>query len=209
VKFPRQWLKMLVLFALAAAIGFAAPSTLAYLAAQSNSLINSFDAPYFPPDAAGVPVHVIKTVRCTSTGAIGPEGFHFELTNVSTGDVYTLTTNADGHATLTLPFTDADVGQTYAYTLREVNDGVPFITYDDTVYTMSIAVSVNADNQVVAAATLNGEGVAAITATFENVYASGMDIPATGDSAPLALYALLALLGTAGAVIFSRSKQHL
>lgn len=203
----RLWVKLALLFVVAAVIGFAIPTTLAYLTAQSETLVNTFDAPYFPPEPASVAVRVHKTVHNTGTESIGPEGFHFQLQNTQNNESFTLTTDANGFASITLPFSDADLGKTHTYRLCEINDGRENVTYSDRAYTIEITLSVNAQNQIVAAASMDGKPVQQIAAAFENVYNAGIVLPLTGDDTPVALYVTLMLISGAG-LVFLLTKRN-
>jgi len=201
VNIRRLWVKLALLFVMAAAIGFALPTTLAYLTAKSDTIVNTFTAPYFPAEQTSVDVYVHKTVRNIGTERIGPEGFRFVLQNTQSGESHVQTTGADGSAVFVLPFADADLGKTYTYTLSEINDGRDNIAYSERVYTIEITLSVNADNRIVASAAVDGTPVEQIEAAFENVYNAVILPPLTGDDANLALYAALMLISGAGLAI--------
>lgn len=203
----RLWVKLALLFLLSASIGFAIPTTLAYLTAQSDTLINTFTAPYFPPEPASVEVRVHKTVHNIGTESIGPEGFRFTLQNTQNNETFPLTTDANGFASVTLPFSDADLGQTHTYRLYEINDGRENVTYSDQVYTIEITLSVNADNQIVASACVDGQPVQQIVTVFENEYNAGIILPPTGDHTPIALYLALMLISGAGLVVLLTKRN--
>ena len=91
-----------------------------------------------------------------------------------------------------LSFTQEDVGASYTFTVSEVNDGKGGVTYDDTAYTVEIAVSQDADGKLVVTATVTDnkgsepkvtthrqgdESAAVVTLPFKNSYTSEM--PAT------------------------------
>lgn len=205
----RLWVKLALLFVVAATVGFAIPTTLAYLTAQSDTLVNTFTAPYFPPESASVEVRVHKTVHNIGTESIGPEGFQFKLQNTQNDEAFTLTVNANGLASVTLPFCDADLGKTHTYRLYEINDGRENVTYSDRVYTIEITLSVNAQNQIVASARVDGQPVQQIVTVFENVYNAGIILPPTGDDTPIALCLALMLFSGAGLVVLLSKRQVL
>jgi len=197
VNIRRLWVKLALLFVVAATVGFAIPSTLAYLTAQSDTLVNTFTAPYFPPESASVEVRVHKTVHNIGTESIGPEGFQFKLQNTQNDEAFTLTADVNGFASVTLPFSDADLGKTHTYRLQEINDGRANVTYSDAVYSIQITLSVNADNQIIASVMVDDRPVQQVEAVFENTYNAGTTVPLTGDKTQIGLYAALMLLSGA------------
>lgn len=87
-------------------------------------------------------------------------------------------------------FTQADAGKTYAYTVKESQpaqgEGLPAVTYDESVYTMELAVVdnndgtmkvvttvKNASDDVVSTADTSAEGYVVPTILFTNTYAPG------------------------------------
>lgn len=205
----RPWLALALLFSVVVVIGVAIPSSLAYLTAQSDTLVNTFTAPYFPPEPASVEVRVHKTVHNIGTESIGPEGFRFTLQNTQNDEAFTLTADANGFASVTLPFSDADLGKTHTYRLQEINDGRANVTYSDQVYTIEITLSVNAQNQIVVSARVDGQPVQQIVTVFENVYNAGIIVPPTGDDTPIALYLALMLFSGAGVAVLLSKRQVL
>ena len=197
----RLWVKLALLFMASAVIGFAIPATLAYLTAQSDTLVNTFDAPYFPPEPTSVEVRVHKTVHNIGMESIGPEGFQFKLQSAQNNETFTLTADANGCASVILPFSDADLGKTHTYRLSEINDGRENVIYSDQFYTIEVSLSVNAANQMVASVTVDGRPVQQVIAVFENTYNAGTTVPPTGDQAQIGLYAALMLLSGAGMLI--------
>lgn len=197
----RLWVKLALLFVMAAAVGFAIPTTLAYITAQSDTLVNTFDAPYFPPAAANVEVRVHKTVRNIGTESISPEDFRFMLQDTQSGEAFTLITDANGYAAVTLPFSDADLGKTHTYRLYEMDDARENVIYSDAVYTIEITLTVDAQNRIVASASMNGKPVQQIVAEFENIGNAGGALPHTGDTADIRLYVVLMLISAAGMII--------
>ena len=203
----RLWVRLVLLFVVAAVAGYAIPTTLAYVAARSSTLYNTFGAPYFTPESTSVEVSVHKTVHNVGTETISPEGFQFALVNTQNGETITLTANENGFDSAALYFSDADIGKTCVYHLYEVNDGRAGVTYSEKVYTIEITLSVNADNQVVASVTVDGQPVQQIAAEFENICNVGIAPPPTGDATPVALYMALALTSAAAmAILLMRRK---
>lgn len=204
----RSWVRLALLFLLAAVVGFAIPSTLAYITAQSDTLVNTFEAPYFPPEGTGVEVRIQKTVLNSGTESIGPGGFRFGLQHAQSSEPVILTSDVDGYASIILPFTDVDLGQTHVYHLYEINDGRANVTYSNKVYTIEITLSVDAENRIVADASVDGVPVEQIIAAFENTYYEGIILPPTGDECNVALYVVLMLLSGAGLVILLTRRNR-
>lgn len=141
--------------------------------------------------------------------SIGLEGFRFTLQNAQNAEAFTLTTDANGAASVTLPFSDADLGQTHTYRLYEINDGRAHVTYSDQVYTIEITLSVNANNQIVASVRVDGQPVQQVVAVFENEYNAGIILPPTGDDTPIVFYLALMLISGAGLVVLLSKRQVL
>ena len=198
----RVWVALALLSVVVFAAALSLPDTLAFIAAQSNKLHNTFRVEYLPAEDITVPVHVYKTVRAVTDERISPEGFRFLLTRED-GEELILTSGADGFALATLTFTAADAGKTYTYQLTELDDAQEFITYSDAAYTIRIAITLDAQNRLVPAIAMDGEKVTRLQAEFVNVY-DPTEVPDTGDHTCLLLYAGMMLLGAAGLFALSR-----
>lgn len=203
----RSWFQLALLFLVAVGIGFAIPGTLAYITAQSNTVVNTFGAPYFSPEQTDVDVQVQVTIRNIGTESIGPEGFTIMLQDTESGETFTATTDSDGNAQFSLAFTNDDLGKSHTYTLTQINDGRENIIYSDRVYTIEITLSVNADNQIVAIITMDGNPVEQIIAEFENIYFVDAEIPLTGDDNRIGLYFALTLISGAALVILRPKRE--
>ena len=205
MKMRRLWLCMaLLLCAVVAAV--ATPGTVAYIADRANTVRNTFRVEYLPPKDIAVPLRVHKTVECMGEDVIGPAGFSFRLENVDTGATVTLSAQADGWATTNLTFTADDVGKTYRYRLAEINGGREFVTYDERVY--DITVALNERHELSALLTMDGAEVDALTAEFVNLY-QVMDIPDTGDSAQPLLWLAMLAVSAAGLVMLRRDARSI
>ena len=149
---------------------------------------------------------IIKTVVNKGSEKIGPEGFEFMLKALADGVAdTTVKTDESGKAKFTLTFTENDIGNTYTYKLTEVNGGKANVTYSTAEYTITVAISKNQNNELVATLTKNGENTTAVNAEFENVYdytpaPEYPDTPQTGDNS--SLYLWFALLFVSGGGIF-------
>ncbi|MBQ8288419.1 MAG: hypothetical protein IJX76_06575 [Clostridia bacterium] len=155
-----------------------------------------------------VDVKVEKTVQNMGNVTMTPEGFEFVLQNTAGGDPISVTTDQLGHATVTLTFTEDDIGKTYTYQLSEVKGSIEGMTYSDAVYTVTVTVSLDeTTNTLVADLTVNGEVAEAAVAAFENVYDFD-EVPQTGDSLMLWM-TLLAVSCGAILTLGIRRKRHL
>lgn len=203
----RPWFKLALLLAVAALIGFVLPTTFAYIAAQSNVIVNTFAAPDLPLRETSVSVRVHKTVRNIGEEKIGPEGFRFLLENTSGGESYILTTGTNGFASIELPFNEEDLGKPHTYRLTEIDDERENVSYSDEVYTIRVHLYINVDGQLIASTSVNDVPTTQIVAEFVNVH-TDMQIPDTGDDASLMLYAVMMLLGGAGLFLLLRRKNQ-
>ncbi len=177
--------------------------TAAYTVNDDADGLITFTNIYTPkPEDIIVDFDIVKTVVNKGSETIGPEGFEFLLNALADG-VADVTVKADenGKAKFTLTFTEDDIGNTYTYTLTEVNGGKANVTYSEVEYTITVAVSLNENNELVATLTQNGEDATAVVAEFENVYdytptPERPDSPQTGDNTNLHLwFALLFVSG--------------
>ena len=133
------------------------------------------------PEDIEVPITVNKTIKNQGKDTIGPDGFEFVLENTETGEKLTLLTDKNGNAVFRLPFTSADIDNTYSYKLYETDKGVAGVTYDKDVYDIKIAITLNENNELVATVTMNGEVVTNAVATFENIYSKPVTPPGAGE----------------------------
>ncbi|MBQ7108448.1 MAG: LPXTG cell wall anchor domain-containing protein [Clostridia bacterium] len=141
------------------------------------------------------------------------DGFQFLLNALADGVAdTTIKTDENSKAKFNLTFTEEDIGKTYTYTITEVNGGKENVTYSEARYTVTVAIELNENNQLVATLTKNGENTEAVVAEFENVYDYTPEPPVdpetpepptnpeTGDSNNL--YLLFALLFISGGSVF-------
>lgn len=204
MKNRRLWLMLTLLLCAVTMVAAALPSTVAYIADRANTVRNTFRVEYLPPQDITVPVRVHKTVMCLGEEEIGPEGFSFRMENTQTGRAVALTAGADGYAQAELTFTAEDVGKTYNYRLYELNAGREYVTYDETVYEISISLQLDEQHEMEAVITMDGEAVSEIAAEFVNLYQM-MEIPDTGDhDQPLAWLAMLLVSSIGLALLYMR-----
>ena len=208
MNFKKNWLKMALLFAMAAVIGFVIPTTIAYIVTESNTVVNLFDADYIPPAEGGVDVIIQKIVTAMGDETLSPEGFQFQLVNRDNpAENYTLTADAQGHAGLRLFFGDQDVGKQFHYQLSEINDARKDVTYSDIVYNIRIVPAVDDENKVYTEIFIDDMPVTAVSVQFENIYAPQPEPPETGDTAPLLFFTGLLLISALGVIILMKKRR--
>lgn len=199
--------KLALLLCVAITIVFAPPSSLAYMAASSNTLHNSFRVVYLPPQDFSVPVQIQKSIINLGKDGIGPGGFEFQLLNVDTGEVTAATTAGDGRATINLPFTAEDVGKTYHYSLYEMNTGRKHVSYDEKIYNISITPVLNEVHELSAELVMDGTPVTEITAKFANKYYVPIPLPDTGDHSHPLLWLAMLVFSSAGLALNGRKRR--
>lgn len=149
--------------------------------------------------------HVKKTVKNLGSATLSPEGFVFVLTNTTTSAATEVKTDANGDGTFALGFTEADLGKTYTYTLKEKNTGVANVSYSTVEYAIAVTLSLDHENRLVAKITQDGKDVTEVIAGFENTYDHTPDplptAPQTGDGARPVLWLSLFVLSGAGLVL--------
>ncbi len=131
----------------------------------------AFKNVYTPkPEDITLEIGVHKTVVNKGSEKIGPEGFEFLLEEVDSRQQFKAQSDAEGKATFALRYSESDIGKTYTYKLTELNGGKAHVQYSAAEYTVTVAITLNESNELVAALTQNGASVAAVVAAFENVY---------------------------------------
>ena len=167
---------------------------------------NSFVPAIPEPDDITVDIIVNKNVTNIGPSSIGREGFKFVLVNVATGEELKLESNQNGKAVFSLPFSVADVGKTYTYKLSEINDGRKNVSYDTSVYNISVTVALDGQNQLSATTTVNNNIVDVANITFNNTYRT--TTPPTGDNSNILFWlSLMIISGTITAwLIFIENK---
>ena len=181
----------------------------------------TFNNTYIPavpdPDDIGLTITVNKTVRNTGDMIAGPEGFVFVLENVTTGENLERTSNSDGKAYFTLPFTAADVGKTYTYRLSETNLGIAGMTYDDRVYSISVSIALSSDHELIARVMMNGQVSEDLTAQFVNTYTrNSTDADPTGDDVNILFWFIMMIISGSACIFLviadrkpqARKKQY-
>ncbi len=172
-----------------------------------------FENTYTPkPEDISVDITAHKTVVNKGSESIGPEDFEFLLENAATSDRRTAKSNTKGNAVFTLDFGEEDIGKTYTYKLTEVNGERANVQYSTAEYEITVAVSLGADNKLIADLTLDEKDVKSVVAEFENVYDYTPTTPATpteppapqnpqtGDSTNLGLWFALLFVSSGGLI---------
>lgn len=111
-----------------------------------------------------------KEVKNTGDYEISPKGFTFVLTNTETNTKKELLSNNDGMTIFGITYTKDDIGKTYNYTLHELNDNQPNVTYSDKVYKIQVEIVLNREDKLQANIRLDGDEVNNVKAVFENIY---------------------------------------
>ena len=98
------------------------------------------------------------------------EVFTFELCDAA-GKVLQTAKNAQGKITFeALKYTEADVGKSYLYTVKEKQEEKPGYTTDATVYTVAVWVADGGDGSLKVTKAISSEGKAVEAMTFDNTY---------------------------------------
>ena len=171
------------------------------------------------PEDITVDIGVAKTVVNKGSEKIGPDGFEFVLEDTATNEKRNVKSDIDGNAKFTLGYTEDGIGKTYTYKLTEVNDGRANVSYSTAEYTITVAIELNANNELVATLTKNGKNVTEVVAEFENVYdytpvppnPEYPDSPQTGDTTNLHLWFALLFVsggGLFGTTLFGRKRKE-
>ena len=174
------------------------------------------------PEDITVDIGVAKTVVNKGSEKIGPDGFEFVLEDTATNEKWNVKSDTVGNAKFTLGYTEDDIGKAYTYKLTEVNGGKANVSYSTVEYTITVAIELNANNELVATLTKNGENATTVVAEFENVYdytptpepdpkPEYPDNPQTGDNTNLLLWFALLFVsggGIIGTTLHSRKRKE-
>ena len=98
-------------------------------------------------------------------------GFKFGLYDADGNVIESTVTDASGKATFTINYTPDAAGKTFRYELKEIDNGIHGITYDTTVYDVTVSVIDNYDGTTRAAVNVSLGGTAYTdTVKFTNRY---------------------------------------
>ncbi len=144
---------------------------------------NKFVPPVLPdPDPITVGVSVNKVVTNLGNIKVGPEGFEFVLENTVTKEKIAVKSDDNGKASFELIFTSDDVG-THTFKLYETDQGVDGMVYDEDIHEITVVLTVDPDNKLVAALTMDGVSVDKLESEFQNVFDKDQpDSPPTSDT---------------------------
>ncbi len=160
------------------------------------------NAPTFENTYTATEIGVVLSGTKTLTGRKLVDGeFVFEVRDSSGALVSTGTNTASGTIDFE-PIVLAEEGQ-YTFSVTEVNTGASRITYDTSVFTVTVDVT-NEDGTLVAAITYPEGGI-----EFNNNF-DKPDTPQTGDDFPIMLYMALMVVsgGTFMALILTQKKER-
>jgi len=161
------------------------------------------------PEDTTLEIKVEKTVKNVGEQTIGPEGFQFLLENMTIGGTQTVTADENGVAIFTLTFTKDDAGKTYNYQVSEIDDGRDYVLYSTAVYTITVEIQRNEDNELDAVITNNGAETLEPVAQFENVFdPPGEGNPGMGDSGLALWIAMLAVSCGAAVTLMSCGRPE-
>ncbi len=186
--------------------------------ATENAESIVFKNKYTPkPTDITVDININKKVENKGSVSITAEGFEFALQKSGTIEPQKVKTDKNGKAKFMLGFTEADIGNTYNYTLTEVNDGRANVKYSTAKYEIAITVSLDDNNKLTASITQNTVAVQGVVAEFVNEYdytppkTNPPNIPNTGDTSNLALWVALLFVsggGVIGTSIYGKKKKE-
>lgn len=173
---------------------------------------NNTFVPHVVPDPINVHIGIDKIVNNVGDAAHGRDGFRFALKNNATAESFGVTTDSNGMASFLLAFTEADIGKTHTYQLSEINQGFRGMTYDTDVHEITVTVTLNENNELVAALTMDGKSVDTLHATFENTYnAQSVVVPPTGDDFNIMLWLLLMIVSGSALIallVYERKRSR-
>ncbi len=165
-------------------------------------------------DTATVDVNITKRVDNKGSESITPEGFEFLLEKVGTNETVKVKTDATGKVKIPLNFTESDNGKIYSYKLTEIAGNRANVTYSNSEYNFTVAISVNGENELIATVTLNEKAVNTVEAEFVNIYdytpPKMPSAPQTGDTSNISLWFALLFVsggGLIGSMVFRKKKE--
>ena len=140
-----------------------------YVEAESLSFVNHFTS------ASVDVIFTVNKVMTDTTGTYTAEGFTFAMAGTGIEGILTARSNENGVATFARTYSHDHIGQTFTYTVTETAGDITGMTYDDTVYTVTVKVTQNDDGILqlayqVAVDDEEAETVSAVEMTFRNEY---------------------------------------
>ena len=130
-----------------------------------------FDNSYAVYTSTPVTITVEKAMD-TAGGTHALNGFKFGLYPTGTTEVIESTvTDTNGNARFEITFSPEAAGSTFEYELKEIDNGIPGITYDSTVYDVKVEIIDNLDGTSSSRVTITDAlGNPVTTPTFTNLY---------------------------------------
>lgn len=113
---------------------------------------------------------VINKVKNIGDYTLSPEGFEYVLVNTETGEEIKLKTDANGKLTYDLNYTENDIGKTFNYIIKVVNDGKENVTYTDKEYQVTVKVDLDENNKLFHTIYVDGVETTNTQFEFENIY---------------------------------------
>ena len=120
-------------------------------------------------ESAKVPLTIKKKVINYGEEEIGPEQFEFIIENLTEETSQRVRTNENGDFATYLEFGEEDIGKTFRYRVKEVKGRKTGVTYDDSVYDISVSVTGTGD-EIKTSLAVNGFMTNRLEFTFENIY---------------------------------------
>ena len=165
---------------------------------------NTFTPVISAPEDITVEIDVNKTVENIGLSSISPEGFEFVLENTESGEKLALKSDQNGDAVFVLPFTSADIGKVFTYKLYETNNGMKGVTYDTTVYDISISIALSEENKLIANVVMNGNIIENPVAEFVNTYNGELpDTPRTRDDSNITFWFIMMILSGSACIFLA------
>ena len=155
-----------------------------------------------PADVAGK-IFIQKNVVNKTEPGIGLKDFTFVLSDGT--NTVEAKSDEKGKAGFQITFTAADIGKTYEYKVSEKKGNTAGMTYDNTVYTVTVKVSLNEDGTL--GLTINDSITDSVTLNFTNTYEKP-GTPVTGDNFPIMLLGIMMLLSAAGIAMVLLTKRR-
>ena len=140
-------------------------------AANGITVSTRFDNSYAVYTSTPVTITVEKAMD-TAGGTHALNGFKFGLYPVGTTEVIESTvTDTNGNARFEITFSPESAGSVFEYELKEINNAIPGITYDNTVYNVKVEIIDDLDGTSSSKVTITDAlGNPVTTPTFTNRY---------------------------------------
>lgn len=163
----------------------------------------------YAPAGISVDLQIKKEVQSLTAQTISPKGFQFLLADKDGNELDTVKADADGNAKFSLSFDAEDIGETFDFTVSEVDTGKTGVVYSETVYAVQVKITQAQDGTLVPTVTVDGESAEDVTMKFVNVYKPSVT-PVTGDDFNATLFFGLMVISCFGlaAVIVTKKREE-